>query len=336
MKFGVHLMAQDFDEYLATLVAAEDAGFHFAWTIDSQILWQDPTVYISRGLAASERITMGVAVTNPKTRHVTAIASAYGTLDDLHPGRVVLGIGRGDSSVRAMGMRPAATREMAEAVPVLRDLTAGRSVSINDTDVRLTWRREGAPVPIMMGATGPRNLRLAGALADRAMLQVGVHPDSVAWGIEQVRAGAADAGRDPSEVAISVLCACRIAEDQEAAWEACKWSPASAANHIADVDRNVPDHSMPAPMVQLIRDRDAFMRDRDYDYTKHLDDSADQLDYLTPEHVDAFAITGPPERCLERIEQLRALGVDEVSIAYWNGEHEQIARMAAEIIPAAG
>ena len=72
-----------------------------------------------------------------------------------------------------------------------------------------------------------------------------------------------------------MLCACRIAEDQEAAWEACKWAPASAANHIADVAKNVPDHGMPEPMVRLIRARrDKFMRDREYDYTKHLDASA--------------------------------------------------------------
>jgi alkanesulfonate monooxygenase SsuD/methylene tetrahydromethanopterin reductase-like flavin-dependent oxidoreductase (luciferase family) len=328
-------MAQDFDEYLASIVKAEEAGFDFAWTIDSQILWQDPSIYISRGLAATERLVLGVAVTNPKTRHVTGIACAYGTLDDLHPGRVVIGIGRGDSSVRAMGIKPASGSQLAETVPVIRDLTAGRSVSLNDTDVRLTWRREGASVPIMMGATGPRTLRLAGALADRAMLQVGVDPEAVAWGIEHVRAGARDAGRNPDDVAISVLCACRVSDDQEAAWEACKWSPASAANHIADVAKNVPDHGMPESMVRLIEDRDAFMRDREYDYTKHLDDSADQLDYLTPQHVDDFAITGPPARCLERIGELKRLGVDEISIAYWNGEFDQMDRFGREVIPAA-
>ena len=334
MRFGVHLLPQDFDEYLASVAKAEQAGFECVWTVESQVLWEDTAIYMARALATTERIAMGVAVTNPRTRHVTGIACTYGTLEKLHPGRVVLGIGRGDSAVRAMGMRPAPTRELAEAVPLLRELLAGRTVRLNDTDVKLPWRREGASVPLMMGATGPRNLRLAGALADRAMLQVGVNPDSVAWGIEHVRAGAVEAGRDPGDVAISVLCACRIAEDQKAAWEACKWAPASAANHIADVAKNVPDHGMPEPMVRLIRDRDEFMRDREYDYTKHLDASAGQLDYLTSEHVDDFAITGPPAKCIARIEELVALGADEISIAYWNGELEQMDRVAAEIIPA--
>ena len=52
-------------------------------------------------------------------------------------------------------------------------------------------------MPIMMSATGPRNLRDAGALADRVMLYVGVNPTSVRWAIDHVRAGAEDAGRDP-------------------------------------------------------------------------------------------------------------------------------------------
>jgi 5,10-methylenetetrahydromethanopterin reductase len=328
-------MPQDFDEYIASVAKAEQAGFDCVWTIESQVLWEDTAVYLARALASTERISMGVAVTNPRTRHVTGIACTYGTLENLHPGRVVLGIGRGDSAVRAMGVLPAPTSELAEAVPLLRELMAGRSVRLGDTDVTFPWRRKGGTVPLMIGATGPRNLRLAGALADRAMLQVGVHPDSVAWGIEQVRAGAIDAGRDPDEVAISVLCACRIAEDQEAAWEARKWAPASAANHIADVAGNVADHGMPEPMVRLIRDRDEFMRGREYDYTKHLDDSADQLAYLTPGHVDDFAITGPPARCLARIEELGALGADEISVAYWNGQFEQMDRMAGEIIPLA-
>ena len=326
-------MPQDFTEYIDSVKSAEAAGFEFAWVIDSQVLWQDPTLYLSRGLAETARMVFGVAVTNPVTRHVTGTACAFATLDELHPDRVILGIGRGDSSVRAMGMRPASTRQLADTVPLLRDLMAGRTVHLNDTEVRFRWRRTAATVPIMMGATGPRNLRLAGALADRAMLQVGCNPESVTWGIEHVRAGARDAGRDPDDVKISVLCACRISEDQQAAWEACRWAPASAANHIADVARNNAEHGMPEPMTRVVKARDDFIRNRgEYDYTKHLDND-EQLSYLTAEHIGDFAIAGPPAKCLDQLRSLSALGVDELSIAYWNGEFEQMNRVRAEIVP---
>lgn len=329
MKLGAQFLAQDFDEYVASVRKAEESGYEFAWVIDSQLLWQDVFVYLARGLAATERIVFGTAVTNPFTRHLTVTASAFGTLAQLHPDRIVLGIGRGDSAVRPMGLPPVRTKVLGDAIPVLRELLGGRSVKLNDTDVHLRWATEDLRVPIMISATGPRNLRQGGALADRVMLYVGVTPEAVSWAIEQVRGGAADAGRNPDEVKISILCAMRVSEDQEAAWEACRWSPAACANHIADMARNNPDHGMPEVLRRLIRSRDQY----DY-YAGHLDSGAEHTSYLTGELVDDFAIAGPPEKCIGKLRALADLGVDEVSVAYLNGEFEQMDRVGREIIPA--
>ena len=109
MNLGAQFLAQDFEQYLESVRKAEDAGYAFAWVIDSQLLWQDAYVYMARGLAETERIVFGTAVTNPLTRHLTVTASGFGTLAQLHPGRVALGIGRGDSAVRPMGLPPART-----------------------------------------------------------------------------------------------------------------------------------------------------------------------------------------------------------------------------------
>ena len=64
---------------------------------------------------------------NPYTRHYSVSASAAATLAQLHPGRVVLGFGRGDSAVRTLGHKQVATTKMAEIVPRLRELLAGRT-----------------------------------------------------------------------------------------------------------------------------------------------------------------------------------------------------------------
>jgi len=329
MRLGAQFLVQDFDEYLISVRKAEESGYEFAWLIDSQLLWQDVYVYLARGLAATDRIVFGTAVTNPYTRHLTVTASAFGTLAQMHPGRIVLGIGRGDSAVRPMGLPPVRTAVLGDAIPVLRELLAGRSVRLNDTDVRLRWASADLGVPIMMSATGPRNLRQAGALADRVMLYVGVTPEAVSWALGHVRAGARDAGRDPDEVKISLLCAMCVSEDQEGAWETCRWSPAACANHIADMARNNPDHDMPPVMMNLIRSRDQY----DY-YAGHLDSGAEHTAYLSGELVDDFAIAGPPQKCVEKLRALAALGVDEVSVAYLNGQFEQMDRVGREIIPA--
>ncbi len=88
---GAQFLPERFGECVASVRAAEDAGYSHAWFVDSQILWQDVFVYMTSALAATERIAVGTAVTNPYTRHVTTTASAFATLAELHPaGRAVV------------------------------------------------------------------------------------------------------------------------------------------------------------------------------------------------------------------------------------------------------
>jgi alkanesulfonate monooxygenase SsuD/methylene tetrahydromethanopterin reductase-like flavin-dependent oxidoreductase (luciferase family) len=324
---GSQFMCQDFDECVASVKKAEEAGYSHAWFIDSQILWQDCVVYMTHALAATERIVVGTAVTNPYTRHVTTTASAFGTLAQLHPGRLALGIGRGDSAVRTMGLNPVKTRLLQESVPILRDLLAGRHVTINGADVHLRWLDRDAGVPIMMSATGPKNLRLAGSLADRVMLYVGVNERSVRWAIDHVRSGAEEAGRDPDAIRISVLTAMWVGDDQQEAWNRCRWAPAACANHIADTMRRNPTHGMPEPMTRLPRSRDEY----DY-YAGHLSSEADHTAYLTGELIDDFAIAGSTEKVLAKVRELFALGIEEISCAYLNGAFDQMDRVGREII----
>ena len=84
---GSQFLAQDFEECVASVQKAEEAGYSHAWFVDSQLLWQDCFVYMTHALAATERIVVGTAVTNPYTRHVTTTASMFTTLAGLHPGR---------------------------------------------------------------------------------------------------------------------------------------------------------------------------------------------------------------------------------------------------------
>ncbi|MGI8973495.1 MAG: LLM class flavin-dependent oxidoreductase [Gaiella sp.] len=326
---GSQFMCQDFAECMTSVRQAEDAGYSHAWFIDSQILWQDCVVYMTSALAATGRIVVGTAVTNPFTRHVTTTASTFATLAQLHPGRLELGIGRGDSAVRTMGLNPVKTSFLEESVPLLRELIAGRHVTINEADVHLRWVDEDPRVPIMMSATGPKNLRLAGALADRVMLYVGVHPTSVRWAMEHVRAGATEAGRDPGEVRFSLLTAMWVGDDQQDAWDRCRWAPAACANHIADTMRRNPRHDMPATMTRLPQSRDEY----DY-YAGHLSSEAEHTEYLTGDLVDDFALAGDPEKVRAKVQELFELGVDEVSCAYLNGAADQMALVGREVIAA--
>ena len=329
MKLGAHFLPEDFPVFMSCVQEADAAGYDRAWVVDSQMLWEDVWVYLTRALAATDRIQLGVAVANPLTRHYTVSACSAATLAQLHPGRVVLGLGRGDSAVRTLGLRQVSTSRFAEIVPRVRTLLAGEEVETPDATIRMRWAT-GERVPVAVAATGPRNLRLAGALADIAMPQVGANPAAVRWAIEQVRRGAEEAGRDPDEVEIAVFCGMWVSEDLEKAHAETRWAAACAANHVGDVLQRVPDHGMPGELTRLV---EAKTQAYDY-YEGHLDSSAEHTGWLTPELIDDFAIAGPPDRCLERIRELAELGVDEISSAYLNGQAEQIRLVGREIVPA--
>lgn len=326
MILGAQFLPERCDEFLASVRAADEAGYARAWLVDGQMLWQDIYVYMTLGLEQTSSIAFGAAVTNPFTRHFTVTASATATLEDRYPGRMLLGLGRGDNAVRTIGLKPVPTKTLYATVPRIAALMRGEEIDFDGTPIRIRWASHD--VPVMLAATGPKNLRAAGALADIVMIYVGVHPDAVRWGIEQVRAGAAEAGRDPDDVEISLLTAMWVDEDQERAWQECRWAPAACANHIADVVARNPAHGMPDVMTRLVEARDQY----DY-YAGHLDSHADHTSYLTGDLVDDFALAGTPDKILARLEELAGLGVHEVSCAYLNGQIGQIERVGREIIP---
>ena len=90
------------------------------------------------------------------------------------------------------------------------------------------------------------------------------------------------------------------------------------------------EHGMPEEMTRLVAARDSY----DY-YAGHLDSSAEHTSYLTGELVDDFAIAGPVDKCLAKIEELAELGVDEVSAAYLNGRFEQMELVGTSLLGAA-
>lgn len=329
MKISAQFMPGDLPVFLDSVRKAEECGYARAWLVEGQLLWRDVYVYMTHGLAATERMPFGTAVTNPRTRHFSVVASAHATLAEIHPGRVILGMGRGDNAVRTLGLSQVSTAQLGEIVPKLRELMAGRAVDLDGREIRIQWASEATgDVPIMMSATGPRTLRLAGALADVVMIQVGVNPASVKWAIDRVREGAEKAGRDPDEVETTLYTAMWVSDDLAEARRMTRWAAACAANHIADVVRNVPDHGMPEPLTRL-----AELRGGHYDYASHLDPSVERAEY--PDAIiDDFAFNGPPERIVEMLRALAEVGLDEVAPCYLNGRLDEMEIVGREIIPA--
>jgi 5,10-methylenetetrahydromethanopterin reductase len=186
----------------------ENAGADRVVFPDSQLLWRDVWATLSAVALSTERINLGLMVSNPVTRHPTVTASAARSIAELAPGRFVLGVGTGDSAVTFMGAPRARTGELAEYVQTVRTLVAGGEVP---HDVH-PWRlHDPINVPVLIAASGPRNLALAGRVADGAVIPgLDWQRD---WAI--VREAAAGAGRDPDSLHLTVMRPCVVTDDPE-------------------------------------------------------------------------------------------------------------------------
>jgi alkanesulfonate monooxygenase SsuD/methylene tetrahydromethanopterin reductase-like flavin-dependent oxidoreductase (luciferase family) len=166
--------------FVDRIVRAEQLGFHYGWTYDSHILWQDGYIMLTLAAAATSRIKLGHCVTNPGIREPTVTASAYATLHDVSGGRMAMGIGRGDSSRRVVGLDPVPVRQFEAALEMIKNLMNGREVRWNDRDLKLEWARTEPEIPMYVAGYGPRALGVAGRVGDGVVIQL-ADPEITRW-----------------------------------------------------------------------------------------------------------------------------------------------------------
>ncbi|HYB40440.1 MAG TPA: LLM class flavin-dependent oxidoreductase, partial [Candidatus Methylomirabilis sp.] len=199
MGFGVNFMpTAPVPEVVRWATAVEDHGFDILGISDSPSLAREVYVTLAHCATATRRLRLGPRVITPGTRHPVVAASAAAALEEMAPGRTLVGVGSGDSAVYNIGDRPAPLARLAEYVRAIRGLMTVGTAEYGGKPARFTW--SGTPVPIYLAASGPRTLRLAGQLADGAVVRTGLTPDIIRDSIAQVQAGAREAGRDPRAI----------------------------------------------------------------------------------------------------------------------------------------
>ncbi|MFI1737524.1 TIGR03842 family LLM class F420-dependent oxidoreductase [Streptomyces sioyaensis] len=330
MDFGLVLQADPPASAVVSLMRrAERNGFRYGWTFDSAVLWQEPFVIYSRILDHTERLIVGPMVTNPSTRTPEVTASTFATLNEMYGNRTVCGIGRGDSAMRVAGRPPNTLARLGEAIGVIRDLAEGRPADVGGHRVQIPWIRNGK-LPIWMGAYGPKALAMAGRLADGFILQL-ADPFLTEWMVKAVRQAAADAGRDPAEVTICVAAPAYVGDDLDHARAQCRWFGGMVGNHVADLVERYGEHSdlVPEELTEYIKAREG------YDYAQHGRAGSPHADFVPDAVIDRFCLLGPVAAHRERLEQLRALGVDQFAVyAMHDAKESTIDAYGAELIPA--
>ncbi|HEX6512712.1 MAG TPA: LLM class flavin-dependent oxidoreductase [Chloroflexota bacterium] len=304
MKRGVGLFpTADIGAMRQLTRQAEDLGYANAWYGDSPNIWREGYVSMAACAVGTERIIIGTGVTNPVTRHPSVMASTWATLAEWLPGRVALGIGVGDSALQTMGRKPTTLARLEQWVANFRKLLAGEEAVEEQSGkpFHLAFPTPGK-VPVYIGASAPKILRLAGRIADGVIMLVGTDPLFIEAGLRTVEEGAREADRSLADIDVVLWTPTSILDDRSAARAVVK-------AHVARiVIRPLPTDLPPDEMAHVDRIR------KEYDYYQHMVNVADHGSVVPDSLVDHFALAGTPEECADQLSRIAQTGVNQVAI----------------------
>ena len=331
ISFGVTVLPDPpYRRMIELMQLAERQGFEYAWTYDSHVLWQESIPTLALAADRTSTIKLGHMVTNPGTREPTVLASAYATLHDISDGRMIMGIGRGDSARRYIGQQPVKVAEFEDALKMIKPFMNGKPVHWNDKELELKWVRPELPeIEMHVAGYGPKALAVAGRQGDGVIIQL-ADPDIIQWIMSTARASAEAAGRDPSALKCIVSAPSHVTDDLADAREQVRWFPAMVSNHVKDlIDRYGTDGSqVPKALTDYVLAR------KFYDYNEHSRVGAKHGEFVTDEICDRFCVIGTAEQCATKLRELESIGVDQFNIYLMtHGQEETLEAYGREIIP---
>jgi coenzyme F420-dependent glucose-6-phosphate dehydrogenase len=322
LKLGYKASAEQFPprtllEY-ATL--AEQLGFDSVFVSDHFQPWRHTGGHAPFSLswlgalgARTDRIVIGTSVLTPTFRyHPAVVAHAFGTLGDMYPGRVVLGVGTGESlnEIPATGMpwpeQKERTARFREALRLIRQLWYEERVSFQgdyyQTRNATIYNRPAEPVPIYVAAAGPVIAKLAGEHAEGFICTSGKQPELYSQTLlPGVEAGLAKARRPLDSIDRMIEMKVSFDTDRERALQDTRWWGALALS--PEEKMNVED-----PL--------------------HLERLADALP--VERTASRWIVSSDPEEHVERIRPYVELGFNHLVFHAPGPDQERFLRLYAE------
>ena len=205
---------------------AEAKGFEAVWQAESRLV-REATVPMAAFASVTKTLKVGSGVVDCWSRNPARLAATFSTLDDLAPGRVILGIGAWwDPLAQKVGIsRAKPLRAMREIVTSVRALLNNETVTFNGEFVHLDGveldyvyqDRRPKDVPIYIGATGMQMMELTGEIADGVVLNYLVSPEYNQKAMEALTIGANRVGRSVDTIDRPQLVVCSVHEDRKTA-----------------------------------------------------------------------------------------------------------------------
>jgi alkanesulfonate monooxygenase SsuD/methylene tetrahydromethanopterin reductase-like flavin-dependent oxidoreductase (luciferase family) len=222
MRIGAGLdsrLGLGFDELREAGRQAAGLGFESLWTPAGGV---PDAFHKCAAWSMDTTLRTGISVVPAPTWGPATLATQAASVGEISGGRFILGIGTGGYGPgfwSSLGLPDKPITAMRDYLAVLRGLLAGEKVTYEGPMLTVRGASLGPglrPVPLYLGALGPQMVRLAGELADGALLNWAT-PERIAQSRQWVRAGAARAGRDPAEVAVTMYIRVCVDDDTDAA-----------------------------------------------------------------------------------------------------------------------
>jgi 5,10-methylenetetrahydromethanopterin reductase len=286
---------------------AEKRGFESVWMAETRIT-RDAFTPVAAMAQATKRIKVGTGIVNVYTRGAVVLAISFNGLDEIAPGRIVMGLGAGSPLILApQGVswdKP--VKRLREYIEVIRPLMRGEEVTYHGEMVQLEGARvedilaggggisTAARMPLYLGVTGRPALELAGELADGVLLNVCLPISYVERSMEALERGAQKAGRSLGELDVGMALLASPHEDPTVGRD-------GARRFIALYLSMFPNIARETGLAEGFRAsvRETFNAEGIDAAAKRVPDDV----------VDLLAAAGTPEECRARIEQYRRAGV---------------------------
>jgi len=330
MRTGIVVTARPGVEELA--VRAEELGFSSFWVYDTPMVNGDPFIALALCAKATSRIKLGIGVTSPALRSVPAAAAAVAGLNALAPGRVICGIGTGNTARRTLGMLPTKMAELEEFTASMQALTAGEQTAYREGERTRTIRflhvgpyvNTTDPIEYVVAAFGQKAAAIAGRRGT-GVISFGLLSTEAWAAFDATRREAARGAGHPEDADSYVMTSLHVlgpGEDRHG--DLAKDTMGHIAMALLTFAADNPSFAASLEpeeadaMRRLLERRGTTATDPGRHATLYRNylgriDPADR-DLIVPSLVDKLGLIGTRSELLERIAALEKSGIDEIVI----------------------
>jgi 5,10-methylenetetrahydromethanopterin reductase len=299
-------------ELMRLIQSIESAGFDGAGILDSQMISRDTFVTLGQAATHTSRMQLFPAVTNPFTRHASVLAGAIQTVAELAPGRVKFVMGTGYTSATTIGRKAATLAEMRESIATIKTLLAGERARFGEVAGRLGYAG-GPRIPVLMAASGPKAIEVAGEVADGVLLLVGSNRGIVQRALELLERGARRAGRKVEDLEViwavrtaalpTTAEALRQARPTSVHWGILRWG----GYWLEPAGLKLPPLTIPDAVWKIYPDLSHA-----HDWEAAIAATSFVPDEVVAQLCEAMGLIGTAEDCAARIAELTKLGVQSL------------------------